>query len=99
MDCFDAQADTAQMSLPLRLGGLGFHLMSDQKGAAGDAAFLAAAALTRRAVSPDSENFCPFKGAFGDVLPALWSDVYDRVVPCMSAASASKLGAALTSCW
>ena len=29
-------------------------------------------------------------------MAALWSDVYDRVVPCMSATAASELGAELT---
>ena len=96
MKCSDVQVDTAQMSLPVRLGGLGIHLLSDCEGAACDAAFLAAAALTSRAVSAGSEHFDPFKGASGVQLAALWSDVYDRVVPCMSATAASKLGAELT---
>ena len=60
------------------------------------AAFLAAAALTSRAVSAGSQHFDPFKGASGVQLATLWSDVYDRVVPCMSATAASKLGAELT---
>ena len=50
------------MSLPVWHGGLGIHLMSDQDGAACDAAFLAAAALTHRAVSAGSEHFDPCKG-------------------------------------
>ena len=62
-----AQVDTAQMSLPVRLGG---HLMPDQDGAACDAGF--------RAVSSGSEHFDPFKSASGVELSAL-SDVYDRV--------------------
>ena len=52
----DAPVDTAQMSLPVRLGGLGIHLMSDQDGAASDAAYLAAAALAHSAVSASSEH-------------------------------------------
>ena len=95
MKCSDAQVDTAQMSLPVRLDGLGIHLMYDQDGATCDAAFLAAAALTHRAVSAGSEHFDPFKSASGVELSAL-SDVYDRVVPRMSAASVSTLGAVLT---
>ena len=43
--------------------GLGLHLLSDQDGASRGAAFLAAAALTHRAVSAGSEHFYPFKGA------------------------------------
>ena len=34
MKCSDAQVDTAQTSLPVRLGGLGVHLMSDCDGTA-----------------------------------------------------------------
>ena len=70
--------------------------MSDQDGAACDSAFLAAAALMRCAASAGSEHFDPSTGASGGELVALWSDVYDRVVPCMSAATASKLGDVLT---
>ena len=33
MKCSDAQVDTAEMSLPVRLGGLGIHLLSDCDGA------------------------------------------------------------------
>ena len=79
MKSSDAEVDTAQMSLPVRLGG---HLMPDQDGAACDAGF--------RAVSSGSEHFDPFKGASGVELLALWSDVYDRVVPCVSAASVER---------
>ena len=50
MKCSDAQVDTAQISLPVRLGGLGVHLMSYEDGAACGAAYLAAAALTHGAV-------------------------------------------------
>ena len=53
------------MSLPVRLGELGIHLMSDHYGAACDAAFLAAAALTHRDVSAGSEHVDPFKVAYG----------------------------------
>ena len=42
------------------------------------------------------KHFSLYKGASGVELSALWSDVYDRVVPCMSAASVSKLGVVLT---
>ena len=87
MKCSDAQVDTAQMSLPVRLGGLGIHLLSDQDGAACDAVLLAAA-LTHRDVSAGSEHFDPFKGASGVELSALWSDVYASVTSCMSAWSA-----------
>ena len=45
MKCLIAQVDT-QMSLPVWLGGLGIHLLSDCDGAACDATFVAAAALT-----------------------------------------------------
>ena len=90
--CSDAQVDTVHMSLPVWLGGLGTHLLSVEDGAACDAALLAAATLTHHAVSAGSEHFDPFKGASGVELSALWSDVYDRVVPCMSAASVSTLG-------
>jgi hypothetical protein len=48
--CSDAQVSIAQITLPVRLGGSGVHLMSDRDGAACDAAFLSAAALTRVAV-------------------------------------------------
>ena len=43
-DCTGALS--CQISLPVRLGGLGVHLMSYEDGAACDAAYLAAAALT-----------------------------------------------------
>ena len=94
--CSDAQVDTVHMSLPVWLGGLGTHLLSVEDGAACDAALLAAATLTHHAVSAGSEHFDPFKGASGVELSALWSDVYDRVVPCMSASSVSTLGVVLT---
>ena len=58
MRCSDAQVDTAQISLPVRLGGLGVHLMSYEDGAACDAAYLAAA-LTHCAVRGGSEHFDP----------------------------------------
>ena len=41
MNYSDAQVDTAQMSLRVRLGGLGIHLLSDRDGASCDAASLA----------------------------------------------------------
>ena len=81
MNCSGAQVDTAQISLPVRLGGLGVHLMSDCDGAACGTAFLAAAALTHRAVSGGSEHFDPFKGASGNQLAAMWSGLYDTVEP------------------
>ena len=92
----DAQFDTAQMSLPVRLSGLGIHLVSDQDGAACGAAFLTAAVLTCRAASDGFDHFHPFKGASRLELAALWSDVCDRVLPCMSASSAAKFGGQLT---
>ena len=70
--------------------------MSDLDGAACNAALLAADALTRHAVGAGSEHFDPFIGASGVELSALWSDVYDRIVTCMIATSASTLGAVLT---
>ena len=81
--CPDAQVDTAQISLPVRLGRLGVHLMSDCDGAACDAAFPAAAALTHCAVSGGSEHFDPFKGTSGVELAAMWSGLYDKVQPCL----------------
>ena len=48
MKCSDAQVDTAQISLPVRLVGLGVHLMPDCDGVACHAAFLAAAHTLRR---------------------------------------------------
>ena len=66
MKCSDAQVDTAQISLSVRLGGLGAHLMSHYDGTACDAAYLAAAALTHCAVRVCSEHFDPFKGGSGD---------------------------------
>ena len=72
MKCSVALVDTAQISLPVRLGGLGVHLMSDCDGAASEAAFLAAAsALMHRAVSGGSEHFDPFKGASGVELASM----------------------------
>ena len=59
-------------------------------------AFLAAVALTFRAVSAGSEHFDLLKGASGIELASLWSDVCDRVLPCMSATSAAKFGMQLT---
>jgi hypothetical protein len=50
MKCSDAQVKNAQITLPVRLGELGEHFMSDRDGPACDAAFLSAAALTRVAV-------------------------------------------------
>ena len=73
MKCSDAQVDTAQISLPVRLGGLGVHLMSYEDGAACDAAYLAAAALAHCAVRGSSEHFDPFKGASGELLAEMWT--------------------------
>ena len=89
MKCSDVQVDTAQISLPVQLGGLGVHLMSDGDGAACDAAFLAAAAaaLTHRAVSGGSKHFDPFKGASGVELTAMLSGLYDKVQPFLSQAA------------
>ena len=81
MKCSDAQVDTAQISLPIWLGGLGVHLMSACNDAACDAAFLAAAALTHRDVIGGSEHFDPFKGDSGVELPAMLSGLYDKVQP------------------
>ena len=84
--------------MPARLGGLGFH-SSDRDGAACDAAFLAAAALTHRAVSGGSEPFDPCKVASGDDRAGLWSDLYDlydRVQPLTNAPATSALDAVLT---
>ena len=70
--------------------------MSDLDGAACNAALLAADALTRHAVGAGSEHFDPFKGASGVEPAGLWSDVYDRAAPRMSAVTASRLGDVLT---
>ena len=94
----DAQVDTAQMSLPVRLDGLGIHLVSDRDSAACDAVFLTAAALTCCAVSAGSENFDRFKGSSGVELAALWLDVYDGVLPHESATTSSKLGDQVDRC-
>jgi hypothetical protein len=50
MKCSDAQVNTAQITLPVRQEGLEVHLLADRDGAAYDAAFWSAAALTRVAV-------------------------------------------------
>ena len=96
MKCSDADVDTAQITLPVRLGGLGVHLMSDEDGAACDAAFLSAAALTRRAVCGGSEHFDPFKGDLGVELTGLWSELYGRVLTCMKESTTSRLSPELT---
>ena len=54
MKCSNAHVETAQMSLPVWLGGLGVPLMLIRTVLLVHAAFLAAAALTRRAVSAGS---------------------------------------------
>jgi hypothetical protein len=95
MKCSDARVDTTQMTLPVRLGGLGIHLMSDRDGAACDAAFLSAAALTRRAVGRGS-TFDPFNDESEVDLAFLWSDLYNSVSPCMSDDTVSKLAPTLT---
>ena len=61
-----AQVDTAQMSLPVRLSGLGSHLFSDHDVDACDATFLAA--LTCHAMSASSELYDLFNGASGVLL-------------------------------
>jgi hypothetical protein len=51
MKCSDAQVKIAQATVPVRLGGVGVHLMSDCDSAACGAAFVSAAALTQAAGS------------------------------------------------
>ena len=68
MKCSDVQVDTAQISLPVRLGGLGVHLMSYEDGAACDAAYLAAAALAHCAVRGGSEHLFLSKVPWGNSL-------------------------------
>jgi hypothetical protein len=96
MKCSDAHVNVAQITLPRRLGGLGVHLMTDSDGAACDAAFLSAAALTRAAVRGGSELFDPFKGVCGAALAEMWTDLYGRVSPCMKESITSGLGDVLT---
>ena len=96
MKCSDAQVDTAQISLPVRLGGLGVHLMSYEDGAACDAAYLAAAALTHCAVRGSSEHFDPFKGASGELLAEMWTELFTAVEPFMSAAALGGVDSVLT---
>jgi hypothetical protein len=87
MKCSDAQVKIVQITLPVRLGGLGVHLMSDRDGAACDAAFLSAAALTRVAVKGGSGLFDPFQGACADALAEMWTDLFARVSTCMKESS------------
>ena len=63
--------NTAQISLPARLGGMGSHLVSDRYGAACDTAFFAPSATTNRAVSGGSGHFDLFKDASDDDLAGL----------------------------
>ena len=73
------------------------HLMFDCDGAACDAAFLAAAALTYHAVSGGSEHFDPFKGASGvEDLATMWSGLYATVQPFMSQTAMGGLDVVLT---
>jgi hypothetical protein len=70
--------------------------MSDRDGAACDAAFLSAAALTRVVVKGGSELFDPFQGACGDVLAEMWTDLFARVSTCMKESSVARLDAVLS---
>ena len=72
------------------------HLMSYEDGAACDAAYLAAAALTHRAVRGGCEHFDPFKGASGELLAEMWTELFTAVEPFMSAAALGGVDSVLT---
>jgi hypothetical protein len=96
MKCSDAQVSSAQITLPVRLGGLGVHLISDRDGTACDAAFLSDTALTRAAVKGGSELFDPFQGACGAALAEMWTDLFARFATCMKESSVARLVAVLS---
>ena len=70
--------------------------MSYEDGAACDAAYLAAAALTHCAVRGSSEHFDPFKGASGELLAEMWTELFTAVDPFMSAAALGGVDSVLT---
>ena len=57
-----------QMKLPPRMGGMGVHSLTAQEGLPCDAAFLAQAALTQRAVAGGNTRFNPFTGPMREIL-------------------------------
>jgi hypothetical protein len=66
---------TAQMTLPLRHGGLGLSCTSP---AEGSAAYLAAAATTHQAMLNGPEAFRPFNGPSGVQLRTQWASLHYR---------------------
>ena len=76
MDCPE-QADlrTGQLTLPLRLGGMGLRMTSESEA---DASYLAAAAIAQTAMREGPEQFQPFAGPNARRLAQLWQELHAK---------------------
>jgi hypothetical protein len=95
-ECSEAQVKIAQMTLPVRPGGLRVHLMSACDCSACDAPFVSSAALMWVAVKGGSELFSLFQGACGAALAEMWTNLLARVAICMKESSVARLDAVLS---
>jgi Reverse transcriptase (RNA-dependent DNA polymerase) len=76
MECPErADLRTGQMTLPLRLGGMGLRMTSESEA---DAAYLAAAAIAQTTMREGPEQFQPFAGPNAPRLKQLWQELHAK---------------------
>ena len=68
-----AELRTGQLTLPLRLGGMGLRMTSELEG---QASFLAAAAITETAMREGPQQFRPFAGPKAPGLTQVWESLH-----------------------
>ena len=79
---------TAQLRLPLRLGGIGLRHLTDHDGLACKAGYLAAAALTEKAMEEAPNHFNPFCGESAVLMQVTWGQVGPALQALESSAAA-----------
>ena len=77
-----------QVTLPLRHGGLGLHMQSDE---VSDAAFAAGADQAERNLKGRPAALCPLQGAGGASVRERWRTLHARSVQCKGDAAAKDL--------
>ena len=75
IDREETMVDIGQLRLPTRKGGIGLQCLTSSSGLVCKTGYIAAAALTQKALSQASESLQPFKGVSGTRLRALYDEI------------------------
>lgn len=71
----ESMVDVEQLRLPTRKGGVGLQCLTSNRGLVCKTGYIAAAALTQKALSQASESLQPLKGVSGTRLRSLYDEV------------------------